>query len=123
MAATGKLIARLLPEPERETVLLDLPVSCMMAIFFFTTLSIMAIFFFTTPRDICRLSIVSKLFKSVDYSDDLWNKFLPKECHRIVSRADAPVPTSKRELYARLGDSILIDGGTKVLLYPLISGF
>jgi hypothetical protein len=88
---------------ERETGLLDLPESC-----------ISAIFSFTTPRDICRLSVVSKLFKSVAFCDVLWNKFLPIECHQIVSRADLPLPTSKRELYARLGDSILIDGGAKM---------
>jgi hypothetical protein len=97
---------------ERETGLLDLPESC-----------ISAIFSFTTPRDICRLSVVSKRFKSVAYSDFLWNKFLPKECSQIVSRAGLPISTSKRELYARLVNSILIDGGTKVLVYPLISGF
>jgi len=105
MAAIGNLIAGSLPdaERERETGLPDLPESC-----------ISAILSFTTPRDICRLSVVSKLFKSVAYSDFLWNKFLPKECSQIVSRAGLPISTSKRELYARLVNSILIDGGTKM---------
>jgi len=104
MASIGDPIVGLMPDPEcrRETGMLDLPESC-----------IYAIFSLTMPRDIGRLAVVCKLFKSVCYSDDLWNKFLPEECLQLLSRADAPVPGSKGELCARLGDSILIDGGTK----------
>lgn len=114
MAAIGNPIAGLVPdpEPERETGMLDLPESC-----------ILLIFSLTMPCDIGRLTIVSKLFNSVAYSDNLWKKSLLKICHQIVSRADTPVPASMAELYARLVDPILIDGGTKVFIYPLFSGF
>lgn len=114
MAAIGNPIAGLVPdpEPERETGMLDLPESC-----------ILVIFSLTMPCDIGRLSVVCKLFNSVAYSGDLWNKSLLKICHQIVSRADPPVPASMVKLCARLVDPILIDGGTKVFIYHLFSGF
>lgn len=106
MADTGNPIAGLVPdpEPEREKGMLDLPESC-----------ILLIFSSTMPCDIGRLTVVSKLFNSVVYSDNLWKKSLLKICHQIVSRADTPVPASMAELYARLVDPILIDGGTKMV--------
>eukprot|EP00253_Pinus_taeda_P019950 PITA_19950 len=83
--------------------LVELPESC-----------ISAIFSFTTPRDICRLSAVSKVFRSVAYDDSLWNKFIPQKCYEVLPRAVIPVAhSSKRELYFRLCESILIDRGTK----------
>lgn len=83
---------------------LDLPESC-----------ISAILSFTTPRDVCRLAAVCKLFRSAAYSDSVWNKFLPPQCYEILPGAVIPIQYgSKRELYFRLCDSILIDGGRKI---------
>lgn len=82
----------------------ELPESCISTILSFTTI-----------RDICRLSAVSKLFRSAAYDDSLWNKILPQQCYQILPRAVDPVTfSSKRELYFRLCDSILIDKGTKM---------
>ena len=112
----GNLIARLLqhhkPEPEQKINLADLPESCISAILSFTTL-----------RDVCRLSAVSKVFASAADFDDVWSRWLPQQCmDRILSKAVSSVEfSSKRELYFRLCDSILIDGGTKVFIYPLYS--
>jgi hypothetical protein len=102
----GNLIARLLHyQPEHETNLPELPEGC-----------ISAILSFTTPRHVCRLSAVSKLFTSAANSDSLWNKFLTQQClHQILSKAVSPIAfSSKRELYFCLCDPILIDGGTKM---------
>jgi len=70
---------------------------------------------FTTPRDVCRLSAVSRLFTSAANGDSLWNKFIPQQCYQILPRAVTPIEfASKRELYFRLCDSVLIDGGTQI---------
>jgi hypothetical protein len=69
---------------------------------------------FTTPRDVCRLSAVSRLFTSAANGDSLWNKFIPQQCYQILPRAVTPIEfASKRELYFRLCDPVLIDGGTQ----------
>ncbi|XP_061342639.1 putative F-box protein PP2-B12 [Gastrolobium bilobum] len=44
---------------------------------------------FTTPADVCRLSVVSKIFRSAAESDDVWNHFLPSDADIITSRADS----------------------------------
>ncbi len=108
MKATGNLITRPLlhqhKQPEHLTNLSELPEKC-----------ISAILSFTTPRDICRLAAVSTLFRSAANSDSVWNKFLPQQCYQILPRAVTPVAfASKRELYFRLCDSILIDEGRKI---------
>lgn len=77
---------------------------------------ISAILSFTTPRDVCRLAAVSKLFRAAAYSDAVWNTFLPPQCHEILEiLRRAPQRASSRELYFRLCDSILTDGGRKLL--------
>jgi hypothetical protein len=69
---------------------------------------------FTTPRDLCRLSAVSRLFTSAADGDSLWNKFIPQQSHQILPRAVTPVAfASRRELYFHLCNSILIDRGTQ----------
>lgn len=91
-------------EQERETNLSELPESCLSVILSFLT-----------PRDVCVLSAVSKLFRSAANSNTVWNIFLPPQCQQILSRAVTPVAfSSKRELYFRLSDSIHIDGGRKI---------
>ncbi|XP_038972051.1 F-box protein PP2-B10-like isoform X1 [Phoenix dactylifera] len=66
----------------------------------------------TTPRDSCRAALVSAAFRSAASSDAVWERFLPSDYQSILSRAVEPVEySSKRELYFRLCDSILVDGG------------
>ncbi|XP_073115545.1 putative F-box protein PP2-B2 isoform X2 [Elaeis guineensis] len=67
---------------------------------------------FTTPRDLCRSALLSATFRSAASVDALWERFLPSDYQSILSQAVDPVRySSKRELYFRLCDSILIDGG------------
>lgn len=92
------------PRPLQVTNLMELPKSC-----------ISRIFFLTSPRDVCRLAVVSKQFRSTAYSDAVWQKFLPRQCVKIKIRAVPPLEvSSKRELYFRLCNSILIDEGRKI---------
>ncbi|XP_038972056.1 F-box protein PP2-B11-like [Phoenix dactylifera] len=66
----------------------------------------------TTPRDSCRAALVSAAFRSAASSDAVWERFLPSDYQSILSRAVDPVEfSSTRELYFRLCDSILVDGG------------
>ncbi|KAI3969197.1 hypothetical protein MKW92_025480 [Papaver armeniacum] len=79
----------------------------------------------TTPADVCRSSLVSTLFKSAADSDALWEKFLPPDYEKIISRASNPISSaalSKKELYYRLSDDPLIDGGLKSFQLEKCSG-
>ncbi|KAK9137863.1 hypothetical protein Sjap_008457 [Stephania japonica] len=70
----------------------------------------------TSPRDACRLSLISTIFKRAGESDAVWERFLPSDYQAIISRSTSPVPPdlSKKDLYFYLCDHpILIDGGTK----------
>lgn len=105
MAATGISTEVSLPDrkrPERQTGLSDLPETCIYEIFKGCT----------TARDLCTLSLCSKLCKSVAYSDDLWIKMIPPECREIIRNAKRPLPASGREFYVSLYQSILLNGGT-----------
>lgn len=92
----------------------------------------------TTPRDACRLSLVSRSFKSASESDAVWDRFIPPETHTILSlqspsssvssSPSSPSSTSnsksksKKELYLTLCDNpILIEQGKMVtsLLCPI----
>ncbi|XWS42924.1 hypothetical protein CRYUN_Cryun16bG0055500 [Craigia yunnanensis] len=67
---------------------------------------------FTSPRDACRLSLVSTLFKSTSESDAVWESFLPSEYQDIIP--SSLYFSSKKELYLSLcANPILIDGGRK----------
>ncbi|XP_061342574.1 putative F-box protein PP2-B12 [Gastrolobium bilobum] len=74
---------------------------------------------YTTPADVCRLSVVSKIFCSAAESDDVWNHFLPSDADIIISRADSESTSlanspSKKTLYLALSHHpIIIDQGTK----------
>ncbi|KAI8537975.1 hypothetical protein RHMOL_Rhmol09G0065000 [Rhododendron molle] len=66
-----------------------------------------------SPRDACRSSAISPLFKAAADSDGVWEKFLPSDYRQIISRSVSPVvfPT-KKHLYLSLCDSpLLLDGG------------
>ncbi|OVA05665.1 Phloem protein 2-like [Macleaya cordata] len=86
----------------------------------------------TSPRDACRSSLVSSVFKSAAESDALWDKFLPSDYKEIISRSFSPSSSattsvvnfsSKKELYYRLcEDPLLIDGGHKCFALEKWSG-
>ncbi|XP_065012533.1 putative F-box protein PP2-B12 [Musa acuminata AAA Group] len=66
----------------------------------------------TSPRDVCRFSAVSSAFRSAAAYDTVWDRFLPSDYRSILSRAVRPVVcSSKRDLFFRLCDSLLIDAG------------
>ncbi|KAK9160501.1 hypothetical protein Syun_006842 [Stephania yunnanensis] len=69
----------------------------------------------TSPRDACRLSLISTIFKRAGESDAVWERFLPSDYQAIISRSTSPVvppDLSKKDLYFFLCDNpILIDGG------------
>ncbi|KAJ0966516.1 hypothetical protein J5N97_023433 [Dioscorea zingiberensis] len=68
----------------------------------------------TSPRDVCRAAMVSPEFRSAETSDTVWERFLPSDIADILSRAvDRVEYSSKRELFFRLCDPILIDGGKR----------
>ncbi|XP_044498590.1 putative F-box protein PP2-B12 [Mangifera indica] len=88
----------------------------------------------TTPRDACRLSLVSSLFKSAAESDAVWERFLPPDYQSIISNS-CPCPSSsssppsllclpsKKQLFLSLCDHpILIDGGKKAFYLDKQSG-
>lgn len=67
----------------------------------------------TTPRDACRLCLVSRIFRSAAESDAVWDRFLPPDCLSIASPQPYP---SKKHLFLSLCDRpVLIDQGTKVI--------
>ncbi|KAG4997642.1 hypothetical protein AAZX31_10G160100 [Glycine max] len=69
----------------------------------------------TTPADVCRFSVVSKIFRSAAESDAVWKRFLPSDYHSIISQSPSPLNyPSKKELYLALSDRpIIIDQGKK----------
>ncbi|KAK9192687.1 hypothetical protein WN944_003380 [Citrus x changshan-huyou] len=73
---------------------------------------------FTTPRDACRLSSVSTIFKSAAESDAVWESFLPPDYSTLLSSSSSSSSlrsSSKKELYFSLcHNPILIDEGKKL---------
>ncbi|KAE8692568.1 F-box protein [Hibiscus syriacus] len=76
---------------------------------------------FTSPRDACRLSLVSTTFKSVADSDAVWESFLPSRYQDLIpSSVSFP---SKKQLYLSLCENpVLIDGGRMSLSLERLSG-
>ena len=69
----------------------------------------------TSPQDACRLSLVSRAFRSAAESDIVWDKFLPSDYFDVLARTLIPLNfSSKKELFNILCNSILLDGGEKV---------
>ncbi|KAK9136806.1 hypothetical protein Sjap_007400 [Stephania japonica] len=90
---------------------LDLPSDCFTRIFM------------SIPRDACVSSTVSSAFRSFADSDEVWERFLPSDYEEMLARCVSPVQfSSKKELYFRLCDSVLIDGGNKVFSLERWSG-
>ncbi|CAI0551489.1 unnamed protein product [Linum tenue] len=78
---------------------------------------------FTSPQDACRSSAVSPEFHSVAQSDTVWQNFLPSDYRRIIADSVPALQfSSKKELYRKLCDSVLVDGGRKRLKLEKLSG-
>lgn len=70
---------------------------------------------FTSPRDVCRLSLLSSTFRSAAQSDAVWNKFLPSDFHTILSQSSSLSLPSKKDLFLYLCQKpLLIDDGKMV---------
>lgn len=84
---------------------------------------IAAVLSFTSPRDACRLSLVSTTFKSAAQSDIVWERFLPSDYHPFFPSSHSF--SSMKELYFSLCQNpVLIDGGRKVISpSPLLSSY
>ncbi|KAM5561814.1 putative F-box protein PP2-B12 [Rosa sericea] len=69
----------------------------------------------TTPPDACRLSSVSRSFRSAAESDAVWSRFLPPEIPTILSHSGPHAPNCRsksKEFYLALCDNpVLIDEG------------
>ncbi|KAJ4955528.1 hypothetical protein NE237_012311 [Protea cynaroides] len=80
----------------------------------------------TSPRDACRSSVVSSIFRSAVDSDSVWERFLPSDIRLILSSSVSPsLPnfSSKKEQFLHLCDNpLLIDNGTKTFALEKSSG-
>ncbi|KAF4347319.1 hypothetical protein G4B88_030257 [Cannabis sativa] len=77
----------------------------------------------TTPRDACRSSLVSPLFRSVADSDVVWQKFLPSDyqnliCQSVVFRQTTTI-TSKKSLYFHLSSNPTLIGDDRNLSFSI----
>ncbi|KAI4302016.1 hypothetical protein L6164_035239 [Bauhinia variegata] len=80
---------------------------------------------FTSPRDACRLSLISSTFRSAAESDAVWERFLPPDYQTIISAAASFCPSSntKKELFRTLCEKpILIDEGKMSFSLDKVSG-
>ncbi|MCL7048817.1 hypothetical protein MKW94_017515 [Papaver nudicaule] len=78
----------------------------------------------TTPRDVCRSSIVSPIFRLAADSNVVWEKFLPLDYRDIISRLCSPVASysSMKELYFHLCNPVRIDDGKMTFSLEKSSG-
>ncbi|KAJ8616106.1 hypothetical protein MRB53_035478 [Persea americana] len=68
---------------------------------------------FTSPRDACRSSAVCSIFRSGSEPDSVWERFLPPDYQDVLAGSVSPPVrfSSKKELFFRLCDPVLIDEG------------
>ncbi|PIN22306.1 hypothetical protein CDL12_04984 [Handroanthus impetiginosus] len=83
----------------------------------------------TSPKDACRLSAVSSIFRSASQSDTVWDRFLPSDYREIISSAVGEADPllgqfhSRKDLFLHLCDHpILIDDGRKSFSLEKMSG-
>lgn len=68
-----------------------------------------------SPIEACRMSSVSRASHNVMDSDTMWQKFLPSDYKKIISRLVHPIKySSKKELFFKLCNPLHIDNDTKV---------
>lgn len=75
----------------------------------------------TSPRDACRSSLVSPLFRSVADSDAVWEKFLPPDYKTVISQSVVFPETTwssmtKKSLYFHLCDNPIIIGNGNMVI-------
>ncbi|KAM6544704.1 hypothetical protein CsatB_025440 [Cannabis sativa] len=77
----------------------------------------------TTPRDACRSSLVSPLFRSVADSDVVWQKFLPSDYQNLISHSvvfpQTTTITSKKSLYFHLSSNPTLIGDDRNLSFGI----
>ena len=83
---------------------------------------------FTSPRDACRLSVVSSLFKSAADSDIVWKSFSPHDYRSIISQSNsslqlASVTSSMKELYLNLCDKPILIENWERYVFLLMNEF
>nr|GMD05814.1 F-box protein PP2-B15-like [Ipomoea batatas] len=77
----------------------------------------------TSPLDAFRLSSVSSSLRSAADSDSVWDGFLPPDYKEIVAKSVAAAEfSSKKDLFVRLCNFILIDDGKKSFALEKSSG-
>ncbi|KAL7591112.1 hypothetical protein Lser_V15G33983 [Lactuca serriola] len=77
----------------------------------------------TSAADACRLMLASSSLQSAAESDMVWSRFLSFDHSAILSRTHSQINfSSKKELYFKLCDSVLIDGGIRIFSLNKISG-
>ncbi|XP_010528909.1 PREDICTED: F-box protein PP2-B15-like [Tarenaya hassleriana] len=78
---------------------------------------------FTTPADTMSSAAVSSVFRCAGDSDFVWENFLPSDYDRMISQSIGHLSFStKKDLYRRLCESILIDDGRKMFKIDKFSG-
>lgn len=73
---------------------------------------------FTSPRDACRSSAVSSVFRRAVDSDIVWDKFLPHDYKRIISSSSSLNSMSKKDLYFYLCTHPIIIGDGNMVSNP-----
>ncbi|XP_004230266.1 F-box protein PP2-B15 [Solanum lycopersicum] len=95
-----------------EDVFNELPEDC-----------ISSILSLTSPKDTISFSLVSSFLRLVAASDFVWQTLLPSDYNKIIDKSVIPLNySSKKELFIRLCNSILIDGGKKSFALEKSSG-
>ncbi|XP_017609432.2 F-box protein PP2-B10-like [Gossypium arboreum] len=75
----------------------------------------------TSPRDACRLSLVSTAFNSATESDAVWESFLPSQSQALIPSSLSF--SSKKQLYLSLCENpLLIEDGRKSFWLDRASG-
>ncbi|KAM0040456.1 putative phloem protein [Helianthus debilis subsp. tardiflorus] len=77
----------------------------------------------TSPPDASRFMLVSSLLWSAAESDIVWDRFLPSDLPRILSRSHTQLNvSSKKELFFQLCGCIPMDGGIRSFSLDKVSG-
>ncbi|XP_076906647.1 F-box protein VBF-like [Bidens hawaiensis] len=77
----------------------------------------------TSPPEACRFLLVSSSLRSAAESDIVWDRFLPSDILRILSRSHTQLNfTSKKQLFIHLCGWLLIDGGIRSFSLDKVSG-
>ncbi|KAF5469341.1 hypothetical protein F2P56_013423 [Juglans regia] len=76
----------------------------------------------TSPRDACRLSLVSRAFESAATSNLVWERFLPPDCQEIISSSSSSSSLNmltKKNLYFHLCDNPILIGNSNNMSFQI----